>query len=106
MLALVSWEMVHYLSYQKLPGVEVVAICDQLAHRREGDWRDIKGNFGPAGVRMDLAGVRAYAEVDDLLADDRVDLVDITLPPALHADTAVRALRGVQGRLPAKNRWR
>ena len=84
--------MVHYLSYQKLRGAQVVAICDRVSRRRDGDWRDIKGNFGPAGQLMDLTDVRAYAEVDDLLADDAVDLVDITLPPALHADTAIRAV--------------
>ena len=44
--------MVHYLSYQKLPGVQVVALCDQDRKRLTGDWRDIKGNFGPPGGQM------------------------------------------------------
>jgi predicted dehydrogenase len=84
--------MVHYLTYQKLRGARVVAICEQNRARLKGDWRDIRGNFGPAGRRMDLTGVRTYSALDDLLADDGVDLVDVTLPPALHAEVAVGAL--------------
>ena len=41
--------MIHYLSYQKVRGVKVAAICEQARKRLTGDWRDIKGNFGPAG---------------------------------------------------------
>ncbi|TWT41402.1 Gfo/Idh/MocA family protein [Botrimarina hoheduenensis] len=85
--------MVHYLSYAKVRGVKVVALCERDEKKRAGDWRGIQGNFGPPGERTDLAGVTAYAEVDDLLADPQVEVVDITLPPALHADVACRALQ-------------
>jgi predicted dehydrogenase len=84
--------MVHYLSYQKLRGVEVVALCEQNRKRLAGDWRDVQGNFGPRGQQMDLSGVRTYTELADMLAADAIDLVDVTLPPALHADVATRAL--------------
>lgn len=85
--------MVHYLTYQKLKGVKVVAIASRNVARRNGDWRDIRGNFGPAGEVMDLSGIATYGTVDEMLNDPRVDLVDICLPPSLHADVAVRALR-------------
>ena len=84
--------MVHYLSYQKLPGVKVVALCEQNTKRLAGDWTDIKGNFGPAGQQMDLSGIATYESVDDLIANPDIDLIDVTLPPALHADIAVKAL--------------
>jgi len=84
--------MVHYLTYQKLRGVKVVALCEQNRKRLAGDWRDIQGNFGPRGEQMDLAGIRTYTELADMLADEAIDLVDITLPPALHADITNRAL--------------
>ncbi|MGD9632387.1 MAG: Gfo/Idh/MocA family protein [Pirellulales bacterium] len=84
--------MVHYLSYQKLRGVKVVALCEQNRKRLAGDWRDIQGNFGPRGEQIDLSGVATYTDLNEMLADDSVDLVDITLPPALHADIAVRAV--------------
>ena len=40
--------MIHYLAYQKA-GARVRAICEQDPDRLAGDWRTIKGNFGPPG---------------------------------------------------------
>ncbi len=84
--------MIHYLAYQRLKGVKVQAICEQDPVRRGGDWRTIKGNFGPPGELMDLAGVAQCADLDELLADPSIELVDICLPTALHAPAAIRAL--------------
>ncbi|TWT75583.1 Glucose--fructose oxidoreductase precursor [Posidoniimonas polymericola] len=86
--------MVHYLSYQGIEGAEVAAICDPNPRRRAGDWTGIKGNFGPAGEQMDLTGVAAFESLDDLITCPEVDLVDLCLPPSLHADAAVAALEG------------
>jgi predicted dehydrogenase len=85
--------MVHYLAYQKLPGVQVVAICDRSPTKLSGDWTSIRGNFGPPGSKMDLTGVMCYQSLDDLIADPQVDLIDITLPPSMHCEVAVRALQ-------------
>jgi predicted dehydrogenase len=85
--------MVHYLTYQKLRGAKVVALAESNEKRLAGDWRDIKGNFGPPGEQMDLSGIARYADADELLADPNVELVDICLPPGLHADMTVKALR-------------
>ena len=85
--------MIHYLSYQKVRGARVAAICEQDRKRLTGDWRDIKGNFGPAGEQMDLSGVATYDDLDAMLDDPAIDMVDITLPPALHAEIACKALR-------------
>jgi len=41
---------------------------------------------------MDLTGVRCYRTLDNLLDDREIDLVDICLPPSLHAKTALAAL--------------
>ena len=84
--------MIHYLAYQRLHGVKVQAICEQDPVRRGGDWRTIKGNFGPPGEQMDLAGVAQYADLDAMLADSQLDLIDICLPTALHAPAAIKAL--------------
>jgi predicted dehydrogenase len=85
--------MIHYLAYQKGRGVKVAALCEQDAKRLAGDWRTIKGNFGPQGQMMDLTGIARYANLDDLLADPTLDMIDICLPPAAHAKTAIGALR-------------
>lgn len=89
-LGFMGW--VHWLTHHKLRGVRLAAVCEQDPRRLAGDLRGIQGNFGPPGEKIDLTGVAAHADLDDLLADDRIDLVDITLPTSLHADMAIRAL--------------
>lgn len=86
--------MIHYLAYQKVRGAKIVALCEKdRPERLEGDWRSIKGNFGPQGEMMDLAGIAKYVELEEMFADPNVDMVDLCLPPFLHAKTAVAALK-------------
>lgn len=85
--------MIHYLAAQKLQGAKVTAICSRDPKKRAGDWRGIRGNFGPAGQLMDLSGIKHYAGLDELLADPDIDLVDACNPTHAHPDTALRALR-------------
>lgn len=83
---------IHWLAYQRMAGARVAAISTRNPQRLAGDWRGIQGNFGPPGEQIDLKGVAAYAKLDDLLNDRDVDLVDVCLPPAQHADVTIRAL--------------
>jgi predicted dehydrogenase len=85
--------MIHFLTYQKVRGVKVAALCETDKVRLGGDWRTIKGNFGPPGQWMDLAGISRYERLDDLIADPTLDAIDICLPPAFHTPTAIKALR-------------
>jgi predicted dehydrogenase len=85
--------MIHYLAYQKVKGVKVTALCETLRERLDGDWRAIKGNFGPAGTMMDLSGIAKYEQFDAMLADPKIDVIDICLPPAAHAPMAIKALK-------------
>jgi predicted dehydrogenase len=84
--------MIHYLCYRKVAGAKVRALCEKEERRLAGDWRGIKGNFGPTGTMMDLAGVATYRELDEMLANPEIDVVDICLPPALHCQVAIAAL--------------
>ena len=85
--------MIHYLSYQKVRGVRVTALCEQDQKRLGGDWRDIKGNFGPRGEMMDLKGINRFTDLEDLTADPSLDVIDICLPPSMHAQVAVKSLQ-------------
>jgi predicted dehydrogenase len=85
--------MIHYLASRKLQGGQVVAICSRDQKKLAGDWRSIQGNFGPRGEMMDLAGIKKYAALDDLLADKDIDLVDVCNPTQQHPETALRALK-------------
>lgn len=84
--------MIHYLSYQKLDNVKVVAICEKIPERLKGDWTAIKGNFGPAGTQMDLSGIATYSDYQEMCADANIDMIDVCLPPNQHAPAAIGAL--------------
>lgn len=88
-LGFMGW--IHWLAYGKTADVEVAAICTPEENRRAGDWTEIQGNFGPPGEKVDLSGIRTYADLDEMLADPDLDVIDICLPPALHCDAIVRA---------------
>jgi len=85
--------MIHYLAYERVRGTRVGAISTRDAKKLAGDWRSIKGNFGPPGAKMDLGKIARYERYEDLLADQAIDLVDLCLPPDRHADAAIAALR-------------
>src|SRR5215467_3197401 len=85
--------MIHFLAYQRVPGVRIAAISSRDARKLAGDWRSIKGNFGPAGRKMDLTGIRRFDKFDDMLADKQLDLIDVCLPARLHRAATVAALK-------------
>jgi predicted dehydrogenase len=85
--------MIHYLAAAKLRGARVTAICTRDPKKRAGDWRGIRGNFGPAGAQMDLRGLKCYAHFAEMCADPHLDLIDICTPTYLHASMARDALR-------------
>ena len=84
---------IHWLAYQEIDDVEIVAIATPEDDRRAGDWTSIKGNFGPPGAQVDLSGTKTYADLDAMLADETLELdcVDICLPPAMHCDAIVKS---------------
>ena len=84
---------IHYLAYEKSSGAQLAAISTRDPKKLAGDWSDIQGNFGPPGRQVDLTNIRTYSDLDQLLADPDIDLIDICLPPHMHADVAVAALK-------------
>src|SRR5688500_10111858 len=84
---------IHYLSYRKTKGVKLAAVATRDPKKLAGDWRGIQGNFGPPGEKVDLAGVAKYSDLAGMLGDPSIDLVDLCLPPNLHCEAALAALR-------------
>jgi len=84
--------MTHYNAYNEIDGVQVRAICETDEKRRAGDWTSIKGNFGPQGEVIDVSGMNCYAKAEEIIADAEIDMIDVCLPPSLHADITVKAL--------------
>jgi predicted dehydrogenase len=71
----------------------VRAVCDGDPNRLGGT-TSRRGNLGDAGptVKHDSAEIMAYRDVDQLLADEHVDLVSICTYTDSHVDLALRAL--------------
>ncbi|VTT99317.1 oxidoreductase : Putative dehydrogenase OS=Singulisphaera acidiphila (strain ATCC BAA-1392 / DSM 18658 / VKM B-2454 / MOB10) GN=Sinac_3719 PE=4 SV=1: GFO_IDH_MocA [Gemmataceae bacterium] len=84
---------IHYLASQRLRGAKVAAVCSRDRAKLAGDWRNTRGNFGPEPGHVDLAGIKAYANVVDLLADPEIDLIDICTVTDQHASLAIQALK-------------
>lgn len=85
--------MIHYYGIQRGRGAEVVAICTRDSKKLDGDWTGIQGNFGPRGGMEDLSNIRKYNDIDQLLADEEIDLVDICLPTHLHKSVSIASLQ-------------
>ena len=83
----------HFDTYGRMKDAKVTAICDVDPKKRAGDWSGIRGNIGGGGRRVDLKGIRTYADLKDMLADPAVDVVDVTLPTYLHAGAAIAAFK-------------
>ena len=41
--------MIHYLAARHATGARVTALCSRDPKKLAGDWRGVRGNFGPAG---------------------------------------------------------
>lgn len=84
---------IHYLAARGLKGAKLAAVCSRDQKKLAGDWRSIRGNFGPPGEMVDLSAVKKYESLDALLADPEIDLVDVCNPTNLHPETAIAALK-------------
>jgi predicted dehydrogenase len=85
--------MIHYLAARQARGARVTAVCSRDPKKLAGDWRGIRGNFGPPGEQMDLSAVKRCTRLDEMLTDPEIDLVDICSPTNLHAEMALAALK-------------
>jgi predicted dehydrogenase len=82
----------HLKAYQKIPGVEIVAVCSKDEQALTGDLSHIQGNIGGPGEKVDFSNTRIYRDADEFLADNEMDAVDICLPTDAHAPAAIVAL--------------
>lgn len=82
----------HFKAYPQVEGAQVAAIFTRDRRKLEGDWTDVRGNFGGAGGQQDLSGIKKYDNLDAMLADPDIDVVDLCLPSYLHRELGIRAL--------------
>ena len=70
----------HAQIYQKLPQVELVALCEFNDARREQ-------------LKTEFPGVALYKDYKDLLADNSIEAVSIVLPDNLHREAVELAVK-------------
>ena len=85
-----SW--IHYLAYPRSETAQMAAFSSRDAGKRSGDWRGVKGNFGPPGEQIDISEMNVYDSLDAMLEDETLDLIDICLPPKLHPEAIEKCL--------------
>ncbi|HEX8833921.1 MAG TPA: Gfo/Idh/MocA family oxidoreductase [Abditibacteriaceae bacterium] len=84
----------HFNCYRNNPDARLYAICDGDEAKRRGDWSSITLNLDDTKSKLvDLTGIKAYSEIDEILVDPEIDLIDICLPTPLHAKITIAALR-------------
>jgi predicted dehydrogenase len=80
--ALVGWGAIgiaHASALSETQGLRLVGICDQNPQRLDD-------------ARRDFPETRLYPRLEDVLADDQVDLAIVSTPPNTHAPIAERVL--------------
>jgi predicted dehydrogenase len=83
----------HFDCWRKSTVGRLVAVSDRNPKRLVGDWAGAEFNIGEqAQAQVDLSDLKAYERAEDLLADPKVEIVDICLATPLHASVAVAAL--------------
>ena len=69
----------------------MIAVCDRDAQALSDSARN-RGNIAGAEGEVDLAGTTVYDDFDQMLQNETLDAVSITVPTFLHASCTLAAL--------------
>ena len=84
---------VHYDTYSKVDGAEVVAVCDADPKRAAGDLSDTWGNVDKGSTRqLPMDRIRGTCDWRELINLPQVDVIDICVPTPSHVEVATAAL--------------
>ena len=79
----------HYGVWKRMRNARVVCVCDSNLAQITAK---AKGNLDVADNSALPPSVRVYDDLDRMLATERLEVIDITLPTPLHAPMAIKAL--------------
>jgi predicted dehydrogenase len=85
--------LTHINAYRKIPGVDVVAVCDAVRQPVNGVLAGVSGNVAGSDTVQLGPSVRAYTKIEDLLADGEVELVDLCVPTPMHVPQTIASLQ-------------
>lgn len=83
----------HVQALLKIPSLKLAGVCSSDERKLAGDLSGTGGNLGGEFTALDFSAVKKFRRWEDVLADQEIDAVDITLPTALHATVTEAALR-------------
>jgi len=84
----------HLRAYLGNPMARVVAVCDAARLPVNGVLPGIKGNIKTNSDDIHLgAGVKTFRRIEELLAGDEVELIDLCTPTPLHPEQCIAALK-------------
>ncbi|HIZ52920.1 MAG TPA: Gfo/Idh/MocA family oxidoreductase [Candidatus Enterococcus avicola] len=70
--------------------IELVAICDVNEEKREG--KLTAGNIDISDKSIDFTQFNFYTDMEEMIANEELDYVDLCLPTFIHAPYAVKAM--------------
>lgn len=79
----------HYCCYDNVKNAKIVAVCDvraDMAKQKIADRAKAQNTAGEADLP------RVYADIDEMLAKEKIDVADICTPSYMHADLSVKCL--------------
>lgn len=79
---------VHRRSWQKINDAKVIAVCDAAPIQASAK----QGNLDVGDDVLNLDGVAIYTDVADMLSEESLDAVSITLPTHLHKAISIQCL--------------
>jgi len=83
----------HLRAYLQNKAARVVAVCDSVRLPVKGVLAGVAGNIKKSDDIHLGSQVSVYRQLDDVLADPKVELVDLCTPTPLHAEQAIAALK-------------
>lgn len=81
----------HYRCWKELRDVQVAAVCDADPNALDNAAKT-RGNIAGAEGDVDMAGVRFYTELGQMIRQEALDAVSITVPTHLHPEATIAAL--------------
>ncbi len=82
----------HFNCYKAMKNVKIAAICD-IDESKFNKTDGIAGNISGAEKPLDLAGINLYANFEEMLANEKLDVLSVTLPTYLHCEHTIKSLK-------------
>jgi predicted dehydrogenase len=82
----------HLAAYENIEDAQIVAVMDTDPKRASGDLSGGWGNIEGAAEQLDMADIRGTTNLDELLAMEDVEVVDICIPTPYHEEVVLAAL--------------